>query len=182
MDSGELTSVMKELDELTIRMLDLMKEYLHVKLTLQKVIKNGSLHLAKSRYIMGNRNVSALQLPTEDSNEFKAATKVVSKKENSSDDVVFELSKLSIKDREKSVRSRHSKKENDQTNNDNEHKIQDPLKWFGLLVPQNMRQAQVSFSEALEYVIQGANIQLEMDQLKVLYNLKLKKKQELLQL
>ncbi|XP_014289906.1 coiled-coil domain-containing protein 115 [Halyomorpha halys] len=182
MEKAELTTVVKELDDMAMRMLQLMKEYIDVKSTLEELIKSGSLHLAKSRYIMGNRSVSALQLPSEDSNEFTALVKVLSVKDPN-DEVIFDLNRLSLSDLSKDVKSRQPKVkgESEETNNLDKN-IQDPLKWFGVLVPQNMRQAQSSFSKALEYVLQGTNLQLEMMRLKVNYDIKLKKKKELLDL
>jgi hypothetical protein len=39
----------------------------------------------------------------------------------------------------------------------------DPVKWFGYLVPQNLRHAQRGFHVALELVVQSANIQSELE-------------------
>jgi hypothetical protein len=39
----------------------------------------------------------------------------------------------------------------------------DPIKWFGCLVPQNLRQAQKGFHTALEVVVQSANILSELE-------------------
>ncbi|CAH1402509.1 unnamed protein product [Nezara viridula] len=183
MEKEELTTIMKDLDDMAMRMLQLMKEYIDVKRTLEEFIKSGALHLAKSRYIMGNRTVSALQLPAEDSNEFTALAKVLSVKD-SSDEIIFDLNRLSLSDFSKNVKSRHPKpdKSGSEETNDLNNCIQDPLKWFGVLVPQNMRQAQSSFSKALEYVIQATNLQLEMARLKVNYESKLDKKKKILDL
>lgn len=180
MEKEELAAIIKELDDMALRMLQLMKEYIDVKRTLEELIKSGSLHLAKSRYIMGNRNVSALQLPTEDSNEFSALAKVLSVKD-SPDEIVFDLNRLSLSDLSKNLKSRHSKPDKSETEETNnlENSINDPLKWFGVLVPQNMRQAQSSFSKALEFVIQGTNLQLEMTRLKTNYDIKLEMKKKL---
>ncbi len=38
----------------------------------------------------------------------------------------------------------------------------DPLKWFGVLVPNTLRQAQKSFSRALEFSLEAANARAEM--------------------
>jgi hypothetical protein len=39
----------------------------------------------------------------------------------------------------------------------------DPIKWFGYLVPQNLRRAQKGFHTALELVVQNATIQSELN-------------------
>lgn len=186
MGDNHLSIVCRELDDMAIRMLRLMKEYIDAKIALEELIKSGSLHLAKSRYIMGNKSVSILQLPTEESSEFTASTRVTKSNENNVEDqICFKLSKITLKDVTESaskLRSRNPKNKNihsdEQDDVDCEISIPDPLKWFGVLVPQNMRQAQASFSKALEYVIQCTNIQIEMDHLKKEYNLKIKEKEE----
>ena len=42
-------------------------------------------------------------------------------------------------------------------------KTKDPLKWFGLLVPNSLKQTQGSFLKALEVSVECANIQNEID-------------------
>uniref|UniRef100_A0A023F6X4 Vacuolar ATPase assembly protein VMA22 n=1 Tax=Triatoma infestans TaxID=30076 RepID=A0A023F6X4_TRIIF len=165
-----LEEICTELDSLSLRMLQLMKEYINVKLTIEGLIKNGSLHLAKSRYIMGNRNVSALQLPSEDSNDVIASTTVICKEmAEKGEAFILELSRLNIHDNENddsdTLRQRNKKKEGDEKKDDTKGKkasLTDPLKWFGVLVPQDMKQAQSNFNSAIEYVIECANLQLEM--------------------
>uniref|UniRef100_A0A0V0GCW1 Vacuolar ATPase assembly protein VMA22 n=1 Tax=Triatoma dimidiata TaxID=72491 RepID=A0A0V0GCW1_TRIDM len=166
-----LEEICTELDSLSLRMLQLMKEYINVKLTIEGLIKNGSLHLAKSRYIMGNRNVSALQLPSEDSNDVIASTTVICKEmAEKGEALTLELSRLNIHDNGKdddsdALRQRNKKKEEDEKKDDTKGKkssSRDPLKWFGVLVPQDMKQAQSNFNWAIEYVIECANLQLEM--------------------
>ncbi|KAF6209570.1 hypothetical protein GE061_015318 [Apolygus lucorum] len=185
---NHLDEVCKELDELSMRMLDLMKQYIDLKMTMEDHVKTGSLHLAKSRYIMGNKSVSVLQLPTEES-ELSAQTKVVGSDGDVSD-LKLELSKMSLSEensknardddpQEDGLKKRKGKKENDSGDKDNKPSndikdeqnkspkkrdaMQDPLKWFGVLVPQNMRLAQTSFNKAIEISIDLANVQLEMN-------------------
>lgn len=57
-----------------------------------------------------------------------------------------------------------------------EDEIQDPIKWFGVLVPQSLRIAQKRFQESLYLIVRAANIQAEIasvvDKLQSLYFLK----------
>lgn len=53
-----------ELDETCVQMVQLMDDYLVCIGRIDKCLRDGCVHLAKSRYLMGNRSVSDLQLPT----------------------------------------------------------------------------------------------------------------------
>uniref|UniRef100_A0A146M9T4 Vacuolar ATPase assembly protein VMA22 n=2 Tax=Lygus hesperus TaxID=30085 RepID=A0A146M9T4_LYGHE len=201
---NSLDEVCKELDELSMRMLDLMKQYIDLKMTMEDLVKTGSLHLAKSRYIMGNKSVSVLQLPTEES-ELSAQTKVVGSDGDVSD-LKLELSKMSLTEessrnardddpQEDGLKRRKGKKKDDLDEKDNKPTsdmndeqnkspkkkdvMQDPLKWFGVLVPQNMRLAQTSFNKAIETSIDLANVQLEMNSIRQKFTSLLVKKKEL---
>lgn len=54
--------------------------------------------------------------------------------------------------------------------------LQDPLKWFGVLVPQSLRQSQINFKQSVNTVVQIANIQENLLQLKKQYVELLKQK------
>ncbi|XP_025205441.1 uncharacterized protein LOC112601840 [Melanaphis sacchari] len=69
-----------ELDEICLQMIQLMDEYCSSIGRLEHCLRDGCVHLAKSRYVMGNRSVSDLQLPT--SGPYIARSKVV-REENS---------------------------------------------------------------------------------------------------
>ncbi|KAL1138643.1 hypothetical protein AAG570_008705 [Ranatra chinensis] len=181
-----MESVCSELDELSVHMLYLMKEYIDCKVDIEDLVKSGSLHLAKSRYIMGNKSVSALQLPTEDRGEICAQTTLLTSKDKSGsmENITLELKRLSFGDSlldktSEGLKSRS--KDKDQSPDCGESKkIQDPLKWFGVLVPQNLRHAQSCFNRAIDLVVQCVNIQLEMDSTKKKYEKYLKKKKLIL--
>lgn len=53
-----------ELDEICLQMIQLMDDYCSSIGRLEHCLRDGCVHLAKSRYVMGNRSVSDLQLPT----------------------------------------------------------------------------------------------------------------------
>jgi len=184
-----MVGVCRELDDLMIRVLELMEEQITCKLKLQETIKSSCLDLAKARYIMGNHSVSYLQLPSEDNAEITALRTVTSSIETKKnlEHTVFELhsinpEKISLgKQEEESSLRRRAGKDDDDDDDDDERKenddvnhkegeengrivtATDPLKWFGYLVPQNLRQAQKGFQTALELVIQSANIQSELE-------------------
>lgn len=76
MDGNELTAkeVDDELDEICVRMVRLMDDYCSTIGRLDRCLRDGCVHLAKSRYVMGNRAVSDLQLPV--SGQYRARTTV----------------------------------------------------------------------------------------------------------
>jgi hypothetical protein len=130
---------------------------------------------------MGNHSVSYLQLPTEESAEITALSTVASSVEtkNNFKHMIFELhtispEKISLgKQEENGLRKRADKDEDERKEADDlNHKngeengtetAPDPIKWFGYLVPRNLRQAQKGFHTALELAIQSANIQSELE-------------------
>lgn len=64
-----------ELDEICLQMVQLMDEYCSSIGRLERCLRDGCVHLAKSRYVMGHRSVSDLQLPT--SGQYTARSTVV---------------------------------------------------------------------------------------------------------
>ncbi|XP_022901250.1 coiled-coil domain-containing protein 115 [Onthophagus taurus] len=150
---ADLETINYFLDKLTVDSLTLMEEYIDLKLSLEDSMNDGETNLAKSRYILGQNNVSKLQLPSEDSNDFSAGV-VVNSEINP--DLGFRHFDVEF------VKESDEKSE-----------VKNPLRWFGVLVPQSMHLAQKKYKEALNWVGMIANIQskleyncLKMDQLK----------------
>ncbi|KAJ4443957.1 coiled-coil domain-containing protein 115-like [Periplaneta americana] len=174
--ADNILEVCKELDSLTIRALELMEEQIKCKLKIEETMKTSCLDLAKARYIMGNRSVSYLQLPTEESDDVAALRTVTSSVETKGnlERTVFELHAVNLveekpqkHEQETNVRQRSGGKDKDTSHSKSEENgivnPTDPIKWFGYLVPQNLRQAQKGFQSALDLVIQSANIQSELE-------------------
>lgn len=125
------------MDKICLDTLTLMEEEIQLKLNLENTMTEGENNLAKSRYIMGNSSVSSLQIPE---NEFESIAKVEFKKDDEK-----EL-ELSLHD---------PKKES----------IQDPIKWFGVLVPQTLHKAQGMYKSSLNWIIEAVNVQNKISQL-----------------
>ncbi|KAJ8883571.1 hypothetical protein PR048_015415 [Dryococelus australis] len=155
----QMDAVCRQLDVLAVEMLELMQEQLRVKAQLTDVMKNGFLNLAKARYISGNTSISALQLPSED-HDLRAQTTVV-REGGLLQLVTPESQQMAYGEGEEFEKST------------------DPLQWFGVLVPRNLRQAQSNFHSALEWAVDGANVQLRLQHCHNRYLLLLKVKQEL---
>lgn len=180
--TSDILEVCSELDDLMIRTLELMEKCIQCKLKLQEIMKSSCLDLAKARYIMGTHNVSYLQLPTEESAEIRALRTVSVSVETGKnlEHTVFKLCAVNPEnvssekqEEEGSLRKRAGKDEEKCKERDDlsPKKCEgngfvtaaDPIKWFGCLVPQNLRQAQKGFHTALEAVIECANIQSELE-------------------
>lgn len=132
----DIDTVCVLLDKVTLKQLHLMEEKMRCELNIETSINSGSLHLAKSRYIMGQSSVSSAKLPVEGSAEFAASTVC----ESSEEDGVKQL-----KVKENNIET---------TNN--------PLRWFGILVPQNLHRAQHIFQNAINFVVECVNVQLQL--------------------
>ncbi|XP_034248958.1 coiled-coil domain-containing protein 115-like [Thrips palmi] len=154
----------EKLDSLGLRALELMQQVVQQKLKLQEHIKAGSINLAKSRYIMGQRNVSTSQLPTQDSEPFRALRKVQRSvsQENGIDTNVFSSIVNEPPKKQKSEKAG----ELEECDGDS-RTSSDPLHWFGVLVPQNLRLAQSSFKKAVDLSVQIVNLQMQLEALRI---------------
>lgn len=123
------------LDDLTLRSLELIEEKVSVTLQMEELLREGHIELAKARYIRGMENIGLLQVPVE-ADRFESLFEIQRNDEGS----VIEFDVV-----------------NKKKNNDGEA-IQDPIKWFGVLVPQNLRNAQKRFQAVLQISAKCANI------------------------
>lgn len=144
MSENTVRSVEKDLDDLSIRILQLMNDNINCKMNIERTVRAGCLDLAKTRYILGSTNsVSTMKIPTEN---LSATTTVVSGV--TGDEQVFELKRVT---HQPSV------------GNTSKPKNQDPLKWFGILVPANLRQGQSWFVKAIDYGVQSATVTAQLN-------------------
>lgn len=149
----DLDKICDTLDRLTLDALLLIEEEIQLKLNIENAMCGGETHLAKARYIIGQNKVSTVQLPTENSPEFTAPVKVY----QAEDEKLIEAKSFDI---------HITKKDEDET-------IQDPIRWFGVLVPQNLTYAQNMFRQALQWVVKATNVQNQLKEtINVIYELK----------
>lgn len=139
----DINKICNILDKLTLDALLLMEEEIQTKLTVETAMSAGETNLAKTRYIIGQNKVSAIQLPTEKSPEFEAALKVCEVE----DEALFDKVSYEIQ---------LTKKE--------DKIVQDPIKWFGVLVPQSLVNAQSMFRQALQWSVKAVNIQRQLSE------------------
>ncbi|CAH2095298.1 unnamed protein product [Euphydryas editha] len=134
--ADDMEMVCDLLDKLVLRQLLLIEDKMRCELNIETSINNGCIHLAKSRYIMGQNSVSKERLPTESSAEFSASVTC---------DTILEdnIKQLKIKTETGSS-------------------VINPLNWFGVLVPQNLHKAKDIFKNSVNYVVECVNIQLQI--------------------
>lgn len=128
------------LDKLTLHMLDLIEQEVQLKVQIEKSIKEGDINLAKTRYTKGSNSISVLQLPTEDSKEFRALSTVTADK-NDLGNPKLDLERHAV---------------------DKEEGFIDPSKWFGVLLPQSFNQARDHFNKGVDLTVECANVQIEL--------------------
>lgn len=136
----------EEIDELMLRKLELMEEKIHDNIQMETLLKDGHIELAKAKYIRGKQNISILQIPNNEdtvTSLFDLETKTMSEDNDNEDNVpCFDIS---------------FKKLSDDANGP-----ADPIKWFGVLVPQNLRNSQKRFQESIYLAAKIANVQAEL--------------------
>ena len=179
MDLTERQEVNDELDSLSYQLLVLSQDLIQVKLQLEEQSKLGFIGLAQSRKLMGGSNsVSHLQIPSEDSTDFIARFKTKKEEQKCySGDATFDYFSLQdgnidqlVEELDSDLVLNQRKKQDDteetETNPCNTKrnlpKAKDPIKWFGVLVPNSLRQTQVAFVKALELSVECANIQSQI--------------------
>ncbi|XP_049438369.1 coiled-coil domain-containing protein 115 isoform X2 [Epinephelus fuscoguttatus] len=176
------------LDEKLLRFMDQLELLEEKRAALNSLIEQGWFSISKARYSMGNKHVSALQYASEieplvcvhartlDSGEVDFCSERVKQKCSNE----AEKDAKSIEDigpQEEGVRRRikpkkdTTKKEaSEEASSDKAPKVtpvrkieqnpqQDPLKWFGILVPQSLKQAQSSFRQVIELSAEIATLQ-----------------------
>ncbi|XP_028266536.1 vacuolar ATPase assembly protein VMA22 [Parambassis ranga] len=154
--------------------------------TLNSLIEQGWFSISKARYSMGNKQVSALQYAseieplvyvharTQDTSKIDFCTERPAQHCNN-DSCKDQRSVEDIGPREEGVRRRNKPKKTEKDTSESEgsekspeinpvqksdqNPQQDPLKWFGILVPQSLKQAQMSFKQVIELSAEIATLQ-----------------------
>ncbi|KAL7398868.1 hypothetical protein ABVT39_016322 [Epinephelus coioides] len=176
------------LDEKLLHFMDQLELLEEKRAALNSLIEQGWFSISKARYSMGNKHVSALQYASEieplvcvhartlDSGEVDFCSERVKQKCSNE----AEKDAKSIEDigpQEEGVRRRikpkkdtTEKEASEEASSEKAPKVtpvrkteqnpqQDPLKWFGILVPQSLKQAQSSFRQVIELSAEIATLQ-----------------------
>ncbi|XP_055788754.1 coiled-coil domain-containing protein 115 isoform X1 [Salvelinus fontinalis] len=148
---------------------------------LNSLIEQGWFSMSKARYSMGNKQVSALQYGSEMEPLVRVHTRTLE-----SGEAEFQTKRRTLKcpeerqvedigpkDKEGVRRRVKTQEVPDQSDNNDPwtetepatsskpepNPQQDPLKWFGILVPQTLKQAQASFKQVVELSAEMAALQ-----------------------
>jgi hypothetical protein len=132
-----LEEVCTKLDQLLLRQLELIQEYLDLTLKGEVYQKDGYLNLAKARYTEGPHSMSVVRLPSPDSSEEYNAVITVTTKAHSNNRIL------------------HQKSTADEEHN----KL---LRQFGVLSPASVKQARKSFRENLSLCVDRLNVVQEL--------------------
>ncbi|KAK7065283.1 hypothetical protein SK128_012055, partial [Halocaridina rubra] len=190
-------SLCDRLDHLSIQRLELMDKLIRSNMLLEECMRSGFFLLGKTRYSLGTKAVSSLQLPKED-RELDALTKVVTDPiplEGYDGEILFQQVDIRFQDpiitvdekeppeddftdvddmddgmhglrRRRSGLDKETENNNNSSSFTNGNKIKtlnrDPIRWFSVLPPQTLRQAQVDFKRALQVSTQCATIQIKL--------------------
>lgn len=126
------------LDKIMLRQFHLMEDKMNYEVKIESSLNEGNIHLAKTRYIMGQNSVSTARLPTENSPDFAATFICESVEEDNVKQFILTESKA--------------------------NNVVNPLRWFGVLVPQNLHKAQSIFKGTINYVVECINVQLQIQE------------------
>lgn len=142
--SENVDALSEEIDELLVRKLELMEEKVCKNVEIETLLKDGYIELAKAKYIRGKESIGILQVPN-DEDAMKSLFDLETTVKSDDGDAAprFDISLRKSSDEEDGPR--------------------DPLKWFGVLVPQNLRNSQKRFRESVYLAATIANIQAELD-------------------
>lgn len=149
-------SLCRELDLLLIEILDDMEQHITSKLDLEKSMNDGFVNIAKTRYINGRSSVTSLQLPTEFSNPIQPQARVI--RTPDSVQITNDLTSIKRPDLEK-----EGLRKRDREIQEDGQKTTDPIRLFGVLVPQSLKNAQKSFITSLDKVGSVACGELELN-------------------
>ncbi|XP_067658913.1 coiled-coil domain-containing protein 115-like [Haliotis asinina] len=196
----QLEDVSEKLDKNLLEFFDVLGQVYQEQAKLEQYMKDGYLNLSRARYTMGVKSVSATQLP----DEMDPLLTVVVNGEK--EDSEFQFQKTSIKSskdtvkddtvRKRNVKEQHSDGDSpvvetigtagdssddakDKSSSEKPRRV-DPLKWFGVLVPQTLRRSQSSFQEASSLAVTIANLKLKLGNLQKEYQELYAEKQNLL--
>ncbi|KAM5146468.1 coiled-coil domain-containing protein 115 isoform 2-T3 [Mantella aurantiaca] len=193
-----LPEVSERLDQLLLQLMDDLETLKEKREILNTLIEKGWFSLSQSRYSRGNTFVSSLQYKQ----DMVPSVCVHSTSENGV--TVFEVENIELghegsgKQKEEQeietvgagdqglrLRGHKSTKENHKLPKTEENEkprplpSNDPLRWFGVLVPQSLRHAQSSFRQGILLAAEVASLQSSIDETRKQYRALLADKHQL---
>lgn len=188
MGLSELEESSLQLDEKLLDFMEQLELLEEKRNAFNSLIEQGWFSISKARYSMGNKQVSALQYASEieplvcvhtrklDSGQVEFHTEKTTHKPNneSGKDLTSvedigpqeEGVRRRIKPKKDILEKETSEKPTSEKTSElpaikksDQNPQQDPLKWFGILVPQSLKQAQLSFKQVIELSAEIATLQ-----------------------
>eukprot|EP00079_Xenopus_tropicalis_P020229 XP_012810927.1 PREDICTED: coiled-coil domain-containing protein 115 [Xenopus tropicalis] len=182
---SEVALLCGRLDALTLRLMEELESLRDKREALNQHIEQGWLCLSQARYSMGNKRVCSLHYRPDMAPltlvQSRAAeeghTQFHIKRQEAESQNVEEIGSLD------QPGLRHRRGPTDPPKPPRGHTEspgQDPLRWFGVLVPQSLRQAQSTFREGILLAAEVASLQSSVDTTQREWRLLLAEKQQLL--
>ncbi|XP_067408381.1 coiled-coil domain-containing protein 115 isoform X2 [Emydura macquarii macquarii] len=165
---AELAALSQRLDERLLQLLEALETLQDKRERFNSSVEQGWFSLSKSRFAMGCKSVSALQygahmeplvrVQASEAGSGPLVFQVIPGESGPEAEAAESLAEEEIGPREPALRRRKGPGptedpgrplETDPESPDSQHgaSSRDPLTWFGILVPQSLRQAQSSFKE-----------------------------------
>ncbi|KAF7244033.1 hypothetical protein EYD10_09870 [Varanus komodoensis] len=188
--------VCEELDQLILHFFDTLEMLQAKREALNNLVEQGWFSLSKSRYAMGNKSVSTLQyghqmtplvqVQTSEREECQVEFHIIPEdaaKQGAEGTAIVE----EIGPNEQALRRRKGPGKMEdlaQTQNAATQPAEglghrDPLNWFGILVPQSLRQAQKTFREGIHLAAEIASLQSKIEAAQRSYHALLRRKHDL---
>ncbi|XP_037377710.1 coiled-coil domain-containing protein 115 [Talpa occidentalis] len=151
-----------ELDSLLLRLLADLEELEAKRAALNSRVEEGWLSLSQARYAMGAKAVGPLQFAARMQPRVRVAAC-----ESQDQLQKFRVVKAGapapeeVGPREATLRRRKGPPKTQEP--ESAPVPQDPLNWFGILVPHSLRQAQASFQEGLQLAADIASLQIRIN-------------------
>lgn len=187
-EPSKMESLNKKLDDILVDFFESLGELYKEQANLENLMKNGFLMMSRARYNMGAKSVSVSQY---DESSMKASKVVMVTKEDHNK--TFQLvnpSNFPVDDSEEITTSTGLRQRkgggidkietlgSTVIENSNDSKCNcDPIKWFGVLVPQSLRQSQGYFQQATDAAVSVSNLKSKVLNLKEQYKEVMKEKQ-----
>ncbi|XP_058116149.1 uncharacterized protein LOC131288195 [Anopheles ziemanni] len=138
-DREELCELM---DKLLINSLELVERDVQLSQDIDRLMTEGQIDLAHTRFTKGPNAVSAIQLPAEDYKPFRA------------------LHTVAVAPDESAGALPHMTLESHPV--DAEEDRIDPASWFGILRPPTLNSAKDKFTRSLESIVERANVRVTL--------------------
>lgn len=194
-EENKMDTINGKLDNILVEFFETLGKLYKEQTNLENIMKNGFLKMSRARYNMGTKSVGISQyernmkaskmvsMTTDDvngrktfefvnpsdctfdssdeSNELKESSGLRQRK-NAASERVETLGPEGDQLISNDSNSKNCKIDNDPIKND-------PIKWFGVLVPQSLRQSQGYFKQATETVLNVSNLKMKVLDLKDKY-------------